>query len=75
MRFGTECPEGFLPIFSVETLEDAKSLLVRTCETNMNGEFVARELAEQQNFINLHAFGDRLRAAYEQMKTERIHVM
>ncbi len=35
-------------------------LLVATCETNMQGEFIARELVQEQTLPNLYAFGDRL---------------
>lgn len=41
---------------------------MRTCPTNVRGEFIAEELASEQTIENLFAFGDRLRANYEDMK-------
>lgn len=35
-------------------------LLVMSCPTNLDGEFVAPELAEEQTLENLYAFSDRL---------------
>lgn len=55
-------------MFSVDTEEEAHTLLVRTCSTNVRGEFVAEELAGEQTIENLFAFGDRLRANYADMK-------
>ena len=47
-------------MFRVPTEADAQRLLVAACETNVHGEFVARELAEQQTLANLDAFSERL---------------
>lgn len=55
-------------MFSVDTEQEAHELLVRTCPTNIRGEFIAGELAGEQTLENLWAFGDRLRAAYADMK-------
>lgn len=71
VRYGRTCPKGFLPIMSVDTLEEAKDLLVATCSRNMDGEFVARELLQKQTLENLYAFGDRLAQAYEEIKARR----
>lgn len=62
VRYGRTVPfdEGFLPVFSVNTEEDAKKLLTVACGTNEQGEFIARELAHEQTLENLYAFGDRL---------------
>ncbi len=68
MRFGQKCPKGFLPVFSVDTEVEAKSLLVLACETNLAGEYIARELVHEQTLENLYAFGDRLRKAYALIK-------
>jgi hypothetical protein len=70
VRFGRTVPieDGFLPIFSVDTEEEAKALLILTCSSNMAGEYIARELAQEQTLENLYAFGDRLRAGYERIK-------
>ena len=58
------CPKGHLPVFSVETEEEAKRLVVLACGTNLNGQYIARELAEEQTLDNLEAFSARLDRAY-----------
>lgn len=68
MRFGRTVEEGSLPVYSVDTEEEAKSLLVLACETNTDGEFIARELAHDQTLENLAAFSDRLAAVHKRMK-------
>jgi hypothetical protein len=64
-------PDGFLLVFSVDTEEEAVRLLTVTCPKNYAGEFVARELAQEQTLENLNAFGDRLEAAYARMCASR----
>jgi hypothetical protein len=61
VHYGTVVPDGFLPVHSVDSLEDAEFLLRVACPTNLNGEFVAPELAHEQTLENLAAFGKRLR--------------
>ena len=58
--YGRSLPDGHLPVFSVDTEEQAHELLVATCDTNLDGEFVARELVDDQSLENLQAFSDRL---------------
>ncbi len=70
MRFGTKCPDGFLPIFSVNSEEEARLLLVLACPRNRDGDFVAPELTEEQTLDNLYAFGDRLREIYARIKKD-----
>lgn len=57
-------PDGTLPVFSVETEQEARDLIVLTCPRNLAGEYVAPELAQEQTLENLDAFGDRLRTGY-----------
>jgi hypothetical protein len=64
-------PEGRLPVFSTNTEEEARQLLVLTCPRNMAGEFVAPELAHEQTLENLEAFSDRLQKGWEHMKRKR----
>jgi hypothetical protein len=47
-------------VFSVDTEDQAGQLLIMACERNLNNEFVARELAQEQTLENLAAFSDRL---------------
>lgn len=65
MRFGRgACPDGFLPVFSVDTEEEAQALLVATCSRGPDGLFYARELVLEQTLENLQAFSDRLERVY-----------
>ena len=47
-------------MYSVDTEEEANSLLLMACPTNIKGEFVAPELAEKQTLENLDKFSDRI---------------
>lgn len=51
-------------MFSTDTEEEAKALLTLSCEKNMKGEYIARELAHEQTIENLQAFSDRLDGLY-----------
>ena len=51
-------------MFSVHSEEEAEALLVRACPRNAQGDFVAEELAEEQDLARLYAFGDRLAELY-----------
>jgi hypothetical protein len=58
-------PAGRLPVFTVNNEEEAEQLLSLACGTNMKGEYIARELAQEQTLENLNAFGDRLADIYQ----------
>lgn len=64
---GRRCPNGFLPVFSVADEQEAEELLTLACETNVHGEYMARELMYGQALENLYAFGDRLRKAHDEV--------
>jgi len=55
----------------VDTEEEAKSLLTLTCPTNVNGEHIAPELAEEQTLDNLYKFGERLKRGYKLLKARK----
>lgn len=65
MRYGRSLPDGFMPVFSVGTEAEAQRLLVLSCPRNMQGEFVAAELAQEQTLENLQAFSDRLEVMHQ----------
>jgi len=67
VRYGRSVPDGFLPVFSVGSEAEAKSLLTVACQTNIDGEFIARELAQDQTIDGLFAFGERLEKMHERM--------
>ncbi len=68
MGFGESLKDGTLPVYSVGDAAEARELLVLACPTNINGQFVARELLEAQTLENLQAFSDRLDRAHELLK-------
>jgi hypothetical protein len=74
VRYGRSVEKGFLPVYSVDTEEEAEMLLRTACDTNVAGEFVARELAEQQTLENLYAFGDRLERIHDVIRARRAEV-
>ena len=61
MRYGRIVETGFLPVFSVDTENEARNLLHLSCGTDFNGEFIAKELTQDQSLENLNALGDRLK--------------
>lgn len=71
MRYGRTVEEGFLPVYSVDTEEEARRLLVLSCSTNLEGEFVARELVAEQTIDHLLSFGDRLAKMHKLLQTKR----
>ena len=65
VKYGAgSAPKGMLPVYSVDTEDEARRLLKLTCPTNAKGDYLARELIEEQTLENLYAFGDRLHAVY-----------
>ena len=60
MRYGECVSEGFLPVFSVANKDEAQKLLTMACETNIDGDFIAKELAKEQTIDNLMDFSYRL---------------
>lgn len=71
MRFGRTVPDGFLPVFSVDTEEEARTLIVATCPRQEDGTYYARELAAEQTLENLQAFSDRLARTWTIMQERR----
>ena len=63
--FGSKPPEGHLPVFSVGSEKEAKFLFTLSCGTNIKGEYIARELVEEQTIDNLFAFGERLEMMHD----------
>jgi len=64
-------PNGTLPVFSVETEEEARQLIALTCPRDLKGTFYSRELAQEQTLENLQAFSDKLQCGYEFMKRRK----
>lgn len=64
MGYGVTVPEGYLPAYSVDSEWEAHKLITLACEMNMRGEYIAKELAQEQTLENLDAFGERLHKAW-----------
>lgn len=63
-------PEGSLPVFSVDTEEEAEALLTAACPLNHKGEYYAPELAREQTLENLDKFSERLQVLSQSMAKE-----
>jgi hypothetical protein len=73
VTYGRRCPEGHLPVFSVDTEEEAKTLIARCCELvfvdSLNTTaYLAQELEAEQTLENLYKFGTRLEKEYAKIK-------
>lgn len=61
VRYGRTVEDGALPVYSTDTEEEAKALIVAACPRDrITGEYYAPELVERQNLRNLAAFSQRL---------------
>ena len=67
MRYGRSVDPGFLPVYSVDTVREARELLTAACSTNLDGEFIADELAAEQTLHNLYEFGRRLERVHKRI--------
>lgn len=63
-----------MPVYSVDTEKEAYDLLTLACEKNNRGQFLAKELIEEQTLENLFAFGDRLAKTHAALKNRRHRV-
>lgn len=70
MGFGRGTPDGHLPVFSVDTEEEAKNLIIMACPRDSEGAHYARELAEDQTLENLAMFSDRLQKCWDLWKSK-----
>lgn len=64
VRYGRSADDGFLPVASVDTEEEAKALLALTCPVNEEGEYVSPTLAQEQTIERLFEFGKLLERVY-----------
>lgn len=71
MGYGRVTPDGRLPVFSVDTEEEAKMLIVMACPRDAVGNHYARELAEEQTLENLAAFSDRLKECWDRWQAAK----
>lgn len=66
--FGRTCAKGSLPVYAVADEKEAQDLIVLSCETNIRGEYLARELVQEQTLENLDAFSERLDRMHDILK-------
>ena len=59
-------------MFSVDTEEEAKSLIVIACPRDAEGNYYARELAQEQTLRNLRKFSDKLAMAWSFMEKAKM---
>ena len=57
-------PKGFLPVFSVNTEDEAKRLIVATCSRGTDGQYYSAELAMEQTIAMLEQFSRKLERVY-----------
>lgn len=55
-------------MFSVDSEQEARDLILLCCPRDDAGTFYARELAHEQTLENLQAFSDKLAKGYEMIK-------
>ena len=71
MRYGRgACPEGFLPIFSVNSEDEAKRLLVVTCSLGPDRHYYSNEMAADQSIEQFARFGQKLARAYARFNVQ-----
>lgn len=68
MGYGVTVPKGRLPVFTTDTEEQARKLVVACCQTDAAGNYYAQELAEEQTLENLQKFSDKLARVWQLMK-------
>lgn len=59
-------------MFSVETEQEAKDLIVLACPCGGDGDYYAEELASEQTLENLVAFSDRLQKSWDLLRAHRL---
>ena len=67
MGYGRVTPDGHLPVFSVDTEEEAQKLIIGACQRGDDGKFYARELLEEQTLPNLYAFGEKVASVHDRL--------
>lgn len=68
MGYGPVIPKGSLPVYSVDTEEEAKRLVTLACPISIEGQYYAPELVDEQTIENLFRFGERLNTMHERMR-------
>lgn len=64
VRYSATIEEGFLPVFSVDSDEEALALILSVCGQNPFGELVDPRVSEGQDLDDLYALSNRLHVFY-----------
>lgn len=59
-----------MPVYSVDTEEEAEALIAATCSVDSRGTYYSRELSQEQTLERLYAFGDRLREEHARLRLQ-----
>jgi hypothetical protein len=70
--YGRVTPEGRLPVFSCDTEEEARQLIIRACPRDEDGNYYARELVDDQTLENLVQFSDKLQECWDQRQAFKV---
>jgi hypothetical protein len=60
VRVSVTRPDGFLPVYSCDTKEEADALVVATCSRGADGHYYSNELAREQSLEMLEQFSQKL---------------
>lgn len=72
MRYGRGAkPRGFLPVFSTDTEEEARSVIVATCSRGLDGKYYSHDLAREQSIEVLFALSEKMARAYAEILAAR----
>lgn len=66
--YGTVVRRGSLPVYSVDNVAQAQQLIKLTCRRQIDGTYIAQELAIEQTLPVLYAFGRRLKTMHEKLE-------
>ena len=84
MRVGLTCPEGFLPVYSCATEDEALALVRATCRLGEDGHYYNDDLARareipvrsmadiDRQLASLDVFSDKLAAVHVRLRAARV---
>lgn len=58
-------------MFSTDTEEQARSVIVATCSRGLDGQYYSHDLAADQTLENLDRLGDKMERAYNMIAARR----
>lgn len=71
MRYGRGAvPQGFLPVFSTDTEEEARAVIVATCSRNRDGTYYSHDLAREQSIDQLFHLSAKMERVYANIRTK-----